>query len=177
MNDLQIRSYDGAVSLKERTISGVAAIFDEPYQLKGDIWEVIKRSAMDEADLTSTRALMNHNVDMELASVEAGDLFLTLTGKELQYRFNMDEEEPLHGTAAYRIKKKRFKGSSWGFYAKSHWEKDGIRKLHVVDKVGVVRDVSPVYNAANINTSINLRSMDAHFETWVRLEKLKQLHK
>lgn len=161
-------------------ISGYACLFDAPYKVFGDFYEDVKRSAFDGLDLSECVATMDHEKSRLLGRVNNKTLELKLDDRGLFYRIPIDKSDPDHMATVAKIKRGDYKHSSWRFdVAQSHYGYRNGNKTRTITKLAKLRDVCPVWDAANKNTSCSVsRSViTMGWETFIRLEKWREKNK
>ena len=141
-------------------ITGHAALWDTETELFKDYYEVVRRGAftktIHEADVVG---LFNHDPNIPLARMSAGDLLLEEDDRGLRYEITIDREDPDALSVVRKIQTKKVKGSSFGFKAIKAPETmsaDGkvLRELQEVQ----LFDVSPVVYPSYQETDAQLRA-------------------
>ena len=169
-------------------ITGRPIVFESRTNL-GCCDEIIRAGALDDADLSDVRFLVNHNVDMiPLARYKDGFKNSTMqiqTDKDgLVMRVNLDIENNQDARALYSaVQRGDISGMSFMFTIDSdEWE--GLETDHptrYINKIGSVAEVSAVTFPAYEQTEISARDKKAVEEArkalqkhdGVELEKLK----
>lgn len=169
-------------------ITGRPIVFESRTNL-GCCDEIIRAGALDDADLSDVRFLVNHNVDMiPLARYKEGFKNSTMqiqTDKDgLVMRVNLDIENNQDARALYSaVQRGDVSGMSFMFTIDSYeWE--GLETDHptrYINKIGAVAEVSAVTFPAYEQTEISARDKRAVEEARkylqkhddVELEKLK----
>lgn len=169
-------------------ITGRPIVFESRTNL-GCCDEIIRAGALDDADLSDVRFLVNHNVDMiPLARYKEGFKNSTMqiqTDKDgLVMRVNLDIENNQDARALYSaVRRGDVSGMSFMFTIDSdEWE--GLETDHptrYINKIGSVAEVSAVTFPAYEQTEISARDKKAVEEArkalqkhdGVELEKLK----
>ena len=169
-------------------ITGRPIVFESKTDL-GYCDEVIRRGALDDADLSDVRFLVNHNTDMiPLARSQAGNKNSTMqiqTDKDgLTMRVNLDIENNAEARALYSaVQRGDISGMSFMFtIAGDEWENlDSEHPTRYINAIGEVAEVSAVTFPAYESTEISARDKRAVEEARkalqdsdnVELEKLK----
>ena len=121
----------------------------------------------------------NHDPNIVLGRLSAGDLEISKEQRGLRYRVAYDETDPDHQRCLAKINRKNITGSSFGFTVPKDGQEfryeDGklIRELHSVN----LAEVSPVYNPAYGNSTCAIRSEDGLTELLfaIKMWKTQQL--
>ena len=169
-------------------ITGRPIVFESKTDL-GYCDEVIRRGALDDADLSDVRFLVNHNTDMiPLARSQAGNKNSTMqiqTDKDgLTMRVNLDIENNAEARALYSaVQRGDISGMSFMFtITGDEWENlDSEHPTRYINTIGQVAEVSAVTFPAYESTEISARDKRAVEEARkalqdsdnVELEKLK----
>lgn len=146
---------------KSLYIEGRAIVFDTPTTIQeafGEYTEIIKRGALDQADLTDSRLLYNHDTNrIPLARVPKTMQFM-LDPAGLTIRAELPDTE--EGRSVYMaIKRGDLTGMSFGFKVPeggSHY--DPKTNTRTITKIEKVYEVSIVPFPAYPQTSIEARS-------------------
>lgn len=157
-------------------ITGRPIVFESKTNL-GFCDEIIRRGALDDADLSDVRFLVNHNTDMiPLARSQAGNKNSTMqmqTDKDgMAIRVNLDVENNADAKALYSaVQRGDISGMSFMFTIDSdEWEDlESEHPTRFINKIGHVAEVSAVTFPAYETTEISARCKNAQLE----LEKLK----
>lgn len=163
------RSISGYVEKREvegdmmPMIAGVACVFDQETDM-GWYSEKVARGAFDGCDMSDVVALFNHEEE-ELLSRTTGsdtDLLLKVSDVGLEYTFRAKNE--CSKEVAENISLGFIKGSSFAFtVAEDEWDySDPNKEKRTITKIGKLYDVSPVTWPAYNQTSVALRSKEAH---------------
>lgn len=146
---------DGSESM---IVEGYATTFDQPYDFGWDgMKEMIKKSALDDADLSDVIFQMNHDGAV-LARQRNGSLGLTIDDHGLHVRADLSGSQA--GRDLYEaIRSGLMDKMSWGFIvARDGWEYDHDTRTSIITRVDKVFDVSAVSLPANEDTEIKARS-------------------
>lgn len=159
-------------------ITGRPIVFESRTNL-GCCDEIIRAGALDDADLSDVRFLVNHNVDMiPLARYKEGFKNSTMqiqTDKDgLVMRVNLDIENNQDARALYSaVQRGDVSGMSFMFTIDSdEWE--GLETDHptrYINKIGSVSEVSAVTFPAYEKTEISARDKKAVEEARKALQK------
>lgn len=170
-------------------ISGRPIVYESKTNL-GFCDEVIRSGALDNADLSDVRFLVNHNTDMiPLARFRKGDknstMQLQIDNKGLPIRLDLDVENNTEAKALYSaVQRGDISGMSFMFTIDAdEWENlDSEHPTRYITKIGQVLEVSAVTFPAYESTEISARDKRALDEARkaisknsedVELEKLK----
>lgn len=158
-----------AVDKESRRVEGYAALFNSSsvplVDWDGTFTETIAPGAFDGvAEVSDVKCLLNHDTSRGLlarARNGKGSLSLTVDERGLKYAFDAPKtalgDELLEG-----IRRGDISGSSFAFtVAKDTWEKlsDGTY-ARTIDKVERLYDVSPVYDPAYPETTVDARGLE-----------------
>lgn len=169
-------------------ITGRPIVFESKTDL-GFCDEVIRRGALDDADLSDVRFLVNHNTDMiPLARSQAGNknstMNIQIDKDGLTMRVNLDIENNAEARALYSaVQRGDISGMSFMFtITGDEWENlDSEHPTRYINTIGEVAEVSAVTFPAYESTEISARDKSAVDEARkalqdsndVELEKLK----
>lgn len=149
------RKFNGKVDAPRTgvTVGGYAAIFNEVTNM-GRYLESIERGAFDDADMEDVRLLYNHE-GIPLARTKAGTMTLMIDQRGLKYVAALSDTE-LARQIADSARRGDITQSSFAFtIASQRWtETDGMPH-RIIERVGVVTDVSPVSFPAYENTEFH----------------------
>ncbi len=170
VEDMELRVTDG----DNPKIIGYAAKFGKWSLDLGGFREKIRKGAFDEAlEKSDVRALKNHDPNLLLGRMASGTLELKTNSVGL-----ISEIDPPNTTTGKdtieEIRRKDITGMSFSFTtAEDDWKylEDGSVERTII-KIGELFDVGPVTYPAYPDTSVAVRSMDAHQKTF---EKEKQI--
>lgn len=160
----EIRSVEGENN--SRHIVGYALLFNVRSVQLGDFTEVIMPEALNDEILkrSDVLALLNHDISRGvLARSRNGEGSLTLTIDEKGLRYEFDAPNTALGDELVEgIKRGDIRNSSFSFLVKKdEWqqtEEGGyLRIIHEFDQLF---DISPVYQAAYDETSVDCRGLD-----------------
>lgn len=158
---MEVRSKDDG----KKMLRGYAMKFDQRYDL-GWFTESISRGALDSADMTDVRALLNHDPNFVLGRTTAGTLRLSVDETGLMYEIDLPDTQAARDLAV-SIERGDISQSSWAFTVYDQadgqdgetWQ-DGY-KTRTINRVARVFDVSPVTYPANPDTSVAKRSAES----------------
>ena len=161
-NSTERRTYrlEMRAATEGRTIEGYAALYNSTTDL-GWFAERIEPGAFDAADMSDVVALFNHDPNFPLARTSSGTLYLELDDKGLKYKFEVPNTS--YGNDLLEsIKRGDISQSSFAFTIdKQSWvEEQGKNPLRVIERVGVLFDVSPVTYPAYKDTTVSARSLE-----------------
>lgn len=155
--DIEFRSQEDPES---RSISGVAAVFNQPTNM-GWYIEQIDRRAFDEADLSDVVLCFNHDLNYVVAGTRNGTLKLNVEDRGLV----VDDASIISTTQGNDVLKLVREGlinkMSFSFTVdEDKWEeKDGV-EYRTITKLGKIYDTSLVVFPAYPQTSAGIRSID-----------------
>lgn len=162
----EIRNTDFVTLKKDtRNVEGYAIVFNQLSNDLGGFKETIEPTALDDIMQDSTvLCLLNHNVDRGvLAKYDkgVGSLKLQLDDFGLYYQFEAPHtalgDELLEG-----INRGDITTSSFAFTCdEDEWKRnENGDYVRTIKKINGIYDVSPVYQAAYSQTSVNTRGLD-----------------
>ena len=161
----EIRNLGDVSSLEGRTVEGYAIVFASLSNDLGGFHEIISRSALDGIiEKSDVLCLLNHNEDkgvLARSNKGVGSLTLSIDDRGLKYSFEAPNtalgDELLEG-----LRRGDISTSSFAFTVGSDsWEKreDGSY-LRTINSIKELFDVSPVYQPAYSDTSVDTRGLD-----------------
>lgn len=170
-------------SMKTRSISGYAAVFDKDSQDFGGWIERIDKRAFDTVLSDDTFALFNHDPNQVLARNGAG-LKMEVDEVGLRYTFSAPNTT-LGNDMLELIRSKVITQSSFAFRVSAqewiHSEDRSKPSIRIVKKVSRLYDVSPVTYPAYPDTTVGTRSFKVETEPrktsdeiFLQLRKAKQ---
>lgn len=150
---------------ESREVSGYAVVFDSLSNDLGGFNEIIARNALDGViEKSDVFCLLNHDKSkgvLARSNKGTGSLTLEIDGKGLKYRFEAPKtalgDELLEG-----LRRGDISASSFAFTVGSDsWEKreDGSY-LRTINSIKELFDVSPVWQPAYSDTSVDTRGLD-----------------
>jgi len=148
-----------------KIISGQAIVFErESKPIYGAYIEVIKRGALDNANMERVVARTGHD-DRQLLGTTMGEtLRLLVTSEALVYDVDVPDTVAGRDTAVY-IERGDIAGSSFAFVPEYRdggvsWidrSDEGLLDIREIHKIKALYDVSPVINPAYADSSVGLR--------------------
>ena len=151
-------------------IEGVAIVFDTPTTIHdpaGDYIEVIKRGALDGADLTDSRLLVNHDLTRIPLARTPKTMQFKITDKGLEMTAELPDTEEAR-TAYTAVKRGDLTGMSFAFTVPKGGDSyDPKTNTRTITKISKVYEVSLVNFPAYPTASAEARS--------TRAEGLKKL--
>ena len=169
---------DGRIELRadadgNKMITGEAIVYErESNPIYGYYIEVIKRGALDDADISRVVARTNHDDGVLLGTTWAGTLRLTDSPSALRYEVDIPDTTAGRDTEVY-MQRGDIAGSSFAFtVAEDNWidrSADKMLPIREITKIDHLYDVSPVINPAYPDASSALR----HLNDWEEAEKAK----
>ena len=174
MKELETRTYSFEVRAEQdekhgNIITGVPIVYEKETVIAGCFREVIHKGALDKADLTDVRFLVNHKLDgIPLArsrkNTENSTMKLTVGDNGLNIRVDLDTENNLEARSLYSaVQRGDITGMSFLFGVnEERWEDlDNDLPLRHIYKISTVVEVSAVTMPAYIDTEINARGKSA----------------
>ena len=165
IGNCELRALDGQES---RTITGYAVVFESESNDLGFI-EVIKRGAITQelVDSCDIFCKFNHDDNKVLArsNMGKGSLKLTVDDKGLRYEFDAPNTDLGNELLEY-IKRGDLYQSSFAFAldiddkSAQKWESRSGKYYRTIYKIAALYDVSPVWQPAYSETSVDKRSME-----------------
>lgn len=151
-------------------IVGTPIVFEQPTQINdllGSYTEVIKRGALDEADLTDSRLLVNHDMTRIPLARTPKTMQFNITDKGLEMRAELPDTEEAK-TAYTAVKRGDLTGMSFAFTVPDGGDSfDAQTNTRTITKIDKVYEVSLVNFPAYPTASAEARS--------TRAESLKKL--
>lgn len=146
-------------------LRGYALKFGSVYDM-GWFTEEVDRRALENADMSDVRVLLNHDPNMILGRTAAKTARVGVDKTGLWYEVELPES-PNGQNARVAIERGDITQSSWGFmlrYTKEsngdRWEKREGKEHRVLTDVKMVFDASPVTFPANPDTTVAKRNFD-----------------
>lgn len=166
-NQQEFRTADiNAVDDEEMKIQGYALRFNEESNLLGQFYEVISPEALEDADMSDVRMLIDHNSSYVIGRTSANTLDLEVTEEGLYFRCTLPNTS--YARDVYEnIKLGNIRECSFGMIVGSDgdsYEKrsDGIFK-RTINKIQTIFDCSvvsfPAYSSSSVEPA--LRSIEA----------------
>lgn len=153
---------------EDNTISGHPIVFESLTDM-GTHYEIIKRGALDTADLSDISLLINHQFnELPIARYRQGDdsstLKISLEDDGLHFETTLDEQNPKSAEVLSCIKRGDIQKMSFGFFldeqnpACVHWiENIGDKPTMVITRIEAVFDISVVTWPAYESTSVQMK--------------------
>ena len=165
--------------VENRTVKGLAIVFDTWSQDLGGFKEKILRSALTQEiiDKSDIFATMDHSKDYIMARSKngKGNLNLEITDRGLEFSFEVPEtakgEELLQHIKRGEIDSCSFQFSLPKNRAGEHWFKENGELRCEITKFDRLWDVACVYNPAYIDTACSARNLEAAKRALEELEK------
>lgn len=162
-----------------KKLRGYALKWNTRYNM-GWFTEEIHRDALNEADTSDVRALLNHDANIVLGRTTSGTLRLMSDDTGLMYEVDLPDTQAARDLAV-SIERGDISQSSWGFMLRvdaddngDEWRRENGKDHRVIKRVGRVFDVSAVTFPANPDTSVAKRSLEHFSEADENEEKLNQ---
>lgn len=170
MKNLEHRSYNFEVRAREdddnnQIIEGHPIIYDSKTDI-GFFDEIIEKGALNDADLTDVRFLVNHD-DKRIPLARSrrnnknSTMQLSVDDKGLNVKVKLDTENNSEARALYSaVKRGDISGMSFMFSIEDEeWEElESEHPLRRIKKIGTVVEVSAVTFPAYTDTTINTRA-------------------
>ena len=150
-------------------LRGYALRFGSIYDM-GWFTEEVDRRALEKADMSDVRVLLNHDPSLILGRTAAGTAKIGVDDTGLWYEVDLPDS-PNGQNARVAIDRKDITQSSWGFRLRAdstgrrtgdRWEMRDGKEHRVLTDVSQILDASPVTFPANPDTSVAKRSLDAY---------------
>lgn len=157
--DIERRSYKRTPAPEFRAVddgpgvlAGYAAVFGQYSQNLGGFVEIIEPTAFDDAMERGVDALglMNHDMNLLLATTGSGSLRLSRDDVGLRYEMDLDMSDPDAVSAAAKIRSGKMPGSSFSFTMPTESRGDVWSQteqgypLRTIRSIGDLIDVGPV---------------------------------
>lgn len=167
----EVRATDPTADGKDALIIvGTPIVFDTPTQINdlcGSYTEVIKRGALDEADLTDSRLLVNHDMTRIPLARTPRTMQFNITDKGLEMRAELPDTEEARSVYT-AVKRQDLDGMSFAFTVPDGGDSfDAKTNTRTITKISKVYEVSLVNFPAYPTASAEARS--------ARAEGLKKL--
>lgn len=171
----ELRATNPAGEEKGLYIEGRPIVYDTPTIIKeafGEYTEIIKRGALDQADLMDSRLLYNHDLNRIPLARTPNTMTFEVTPAGLQMRANLPDTE--EGRSVYTaVKRGDLSGMSFAFKVpKGGSTFDPKTNTRTITKIEKVYEVSIVPFPAYPTTSVEARA--AIKNTWDKLKDPKR---
>lgn len=150
---------------KKKKLTGYALKFGQRYDM-GWFTEEIAPGALNGADMSDVRALLNHNPNFVLGRTTAGTLRLAVDDIGLRYEIDLPDTQAARDLAI-SVERGDITQSSWGFMLRvgdneqpDEWTRHNGKDHRTINAVSRVFDVSPVTFPANPGTEVAKRSFE-----------------
>lgn len=160
-SDFEIRSNEAGKTV----IRGYGLKFGVEYDM-GWFTEEIGRDALNNADLSDVRILLNHDPNIILGRTKAGTAKVTIDETGLYYEAELPDS-PNGQNVRVALERGDISQSSWGFMLKyekdempDEWTRKNGKDHRVIKRVHRVFDASPVTFPANPDTTAAKRSKE-----------------
>lgn len=162
-------------------VEGYAIVYEQVTNVGGWFKEIIKRGALDGADLKDVPLFIHHNqrkIPLARSRNNNGNstMQLTVDEKGLFFRAELDVENNSEAKALYSaIKRKDITGMSFSFRAKDEkWiELDSPLPTREIHKFEKVYEISALYSPQYEGTNINARSESLDSEDKLALDNAR----
>ncbi|TPR49848.1 phage major capsid protein [Apilactobacillus micheneri] len=142
------------------TVEGYGLLFNTLSKNLGGFKEKIDPKALNNVDLSKVYMLFNHNYDKPLASVEAGNLSLTVDDKGLKFVANLDNSVSYVSDVINQVNNGNIKNCSFSFDVDTTddqaevFSEDNGETVRTINKIKDLFDVSlvtiPAYDEATV---------------------------
>lgn len=173
MKELRIAELRAAEPAGESSLilEGMPIVFDTPTKIKdvfGEYTEIIKRGALDSADLSDTRLLYNHDLTKVPLARSPKTMQLTLDPAGLKMAAELPSTE--EGRSVHTaVKRGDLSGMSFAFKVPKGGDTfDAATNTRTINKIEKIYEVSVVPFPAYAQTSVEARA--AIEGTWARLK-------
>lgn len=160
-SDFEIRANEAGKTV----IRGYGLKFGVEYDM-GWFTEEIGREALNNADLSDVRILLNHDPNIILGRTKAGTAKVTIDETGLYYEAELPDS-PNGQNVRVALERGDISQSSWGFMLKyekdempDEWTRKNGKDHRVIKRVYQVFDASPVTFPANPDTTAAKRSKE-----------------
>lgn len=169
--DMEIRTMGEGMEVRAgstggNVLRGYALKWGQTYSM-GWFTEEIAQGALNNADMTDVRALLNHDPNVVLGRTTAGTLRLSADETGLLYEVDLPDTTAARDLAV-SVSRGDISQSSWGFMLRvdenttgDTWTRKEGKDHRVIQSVSRVFDVSAVTFPANPGTDVAKRSLDA----------------
>jgi len=160
---IEIRAAENGVS----TLKGYALRFNSVYDM-GWFTEEVDRRALDNANMSDVRILLNHDPNNILGRTTANTARVGVDERGLWYEVDLPDS-PNGQNARVAVERGDINQSSWGFRLRqdetgrtvgNRWEKRDGKEHRILTDVAMIFDASPVTFPANPDTSVAKRSLE-----------------
>lgn len=158
----QRASEDGVTTLR-----GYALRFNAEYDM-GWFTESVDSRALDKADMSDVRVLLNHDPSLILGRTSANTARVGIDATGLWYEVDLPNS-PNGQNVREAITRGDITQSSWGFRIRldetgrrvgDSWSKKNGKEHRVLTDIAIIFDASPVTFPANPDTTVAKRSLD-----------------
>lgn len=162
---LEIRNVEGS---QTATLKGYALRFGSVYDM-GWFTEEVSPTALQNANMSDVRVLLNHDPNNILGRTAAGTARVGVDNVGMWYEVDLPDS-PNGQNARVAVQRGDVSQSSWGFSLRTDdtgrrtgdkWEMRNGKEHRILTDVATVFDASPVTYPANPDTTIAKRSRDA----------------
>lgn len=164
----EIRAISGDISISERTIEGMWAVYNSPSQVlmmqraNGDIIrfrETLMPGCFDRTDMTNVKCVLDHDEKGGYLGRTPGSLRIIPTERGMMYSCDLPNL-PVGDRAMEFVQRGDYKGNSFRFYTRSgddKWEigEDGIYNRYITNVSGLAH-VGPVFDPAYTDTEVQM---------------------
>lgn len=173
-NVIERRYFDSEFEVRQNDkgknmVRGYALKFGVRYDM-GWFTEEIAREALEGADMSDVRILLNHDPNLILGRTSAGTARLAVDDNGLYYEAELPDS-PNGENVRVALERGDITQSSWGFMLRmdkdtngDEWKRENGKDHRIIRSVKKVYDASPVTFPANPDTTAAKRSHDQYEE-------------
>lgn len=157
----EFRSIGSMSATDDMTLEGYALKFDKFSEDLGGYIEIIHKNALDDADLSDVRCLMNHDENLVLGRTKNQTLELSVDEVGLQFKSKLPDTQNARDLYTL-VKRGDIDQCSFGFFIDSQgyeMREENNRIERHINKFLALYDVSVVTYPAYEDTSVESRSL------------------
>lgn len=164
VTDVTIEKREAEIEGGEGTevIKGRFCVYNSPYKLGNNVYEIIMPGALEGADISDVVCLYNHEDEMLLGRTYNGDGTLKLAFDNEGGLFSCDKANTTAFNDTYEnIRLKNIRGCSFAFTIESETVETDVLQadgsyatIYRINKIKKLYDVGPVNNPAYIETDV-----------------------
>lgn len=169
---------------KEKVLYGMPIIFDTPTKITSphgsDYTEIIKRGALDNADMSDVRLFYNHDINKVPLGRTPKTLQLNLTSVGLEMNCKIPDTEEARSVYT-AVERGDITGMSFGFKVVDNGDtydrETNTRTIHKIERLYEISVVNyPAYPQTSVEARSNLNNMQSEKRTHLALELNKLLY-
>lgn len=146
------------------TVEGYGLLFNTLSKNLGGFKEKIDPKALNNVDLSKVYMLFNHNYDKPLASVEAGNLNLTIDDKGLKFVANFDNSVSYVSDVINQVNNGNIKNCSFSFDVDTTDDQAEVFSEENGETVRTINKIKDLFD-------VSLVTVPAYDETTVKVDK------